>query len=52
MQEFAVLEEQLNGVERYAMKYIEAESFEKTEQQLREAEVGYCCYLVITKNMN
>ncbi len=39
LKEFAHLEEQLNGVERYAMKFLEAENAEFAAQQLRIAEV-------------
>lgn len=39
MGEFARLEEQLSGVERYAMKFLEAENAEFAAQQLRVAEV-------------
>ena len=38
--EFASLEEQLSGVERYAMKFIETENADIAEQQLRQAEVN------------
>jgi len=39
MAEFARIEEQLNGVERYAMKYLEEENAEFAAAQLRLAEV-------------
>ena len=39
MLEFAQIEEQLSGVERYAMRILEAESAEFTAQRLRQAEV-------------
>ena len=38
--EFAQLEGQLSKIERYAMRLLELESFDKVEQQLREAEVS------------
>lgn len=44
--EFASLEEQLSGVERYAMKFIETENADIAEQQLRQAEVNLTLYYV------
>ena len=38
--EFARIEEQLNGVERYAMNFLEAENAEFAAEQLRIAEVS------------
>ena len=39
VQEFSQLEDQLSGVERYAMKFLEAENAEKADERLRQAEV-------------
>ena len=38
--EFARIEDQLNGVERYAMRFLEAENAEFAAEQLRIAEVS------------
>ena len=39
VQELSQLEEQLSGVERYAMKFLEAENAEIADERLRQAEV-------------
>ena len=45
--EFARIEDQLSGVERYAMRFLEAENAEFAAEQLRIAEVNKnthgCC---------
>ena len=42
MSEIAAIEEQLNGVEKYAMYFLEEETAEYAAEQLRLAEVsGY-----------
>ena len=38
--EFALLQEQLSGVEQYAMRYLELERADITSEELRIAEVG------------
>lgn len=38
--EFAQLQEQLSGVEQYAVRYLEAERAHITSQELQMAEVG------------
>ena len=52
MSEFAVIEEQLNGIEKYAMYFLEEENAEYAAEQLRLAEVcQYMYYLcVLTRN--
>ena len=42
------LDDKLSSIERYVMRFIEAECAEKSEQQLREAEVSL--HVVITSN--
>ena len=39
MSEFAIIEEQLNAVEKYAMYFLEEETAEVATEQLRLAEV-------------
>ena len=39
MSEFASIEEQLNGIEKYAMYFLEEETAELAAEQLRLAEV-------------
>lgn len=45
MAEVAAIEEQLNGVEKYAMYFMEQENAEVAAEQLRRAEV-WICYVV------
>ena len=40
MSEIAAIEEQLNGVEKYAMYFLEEETADYAAEQLRLAEVG------------
>ena len=44
VQEFAQLEEQLSGVERYAMKFLEVENADVAAERLRQAEVSFTVY--------
>lgn len=44
MSEIAAIEEQLNGVEKYAMYFLEEETAEYAAEQLRLAEV--CGYIM------
>ena len=37
--EFTALEEQLSGIEKYMMRFLEAENAEETARQLLQAEV-------------
>ncbi len=46
MSEFATIEEQLNGIEKYAMYFLEEETAEFAAEQLRVAEV--CIYFLRT----
>ena len=39
--EFSRIEEQLSGVERYAMNYLEEQNADFAAEQLRIAEVGH-----------
>ena len=44
MSEFATIEEQLNGVEKYAVYFLEEETADFTAEQLRVAEVRMYMY--------
>lgn len=50
LNEFAVIEVQLSGVERYAMRYLEEENAEFTAEQLKIAEVSseIVCLVIIS----
>ena len=41
LNEFAVIEDQLSGVERYAMRYLEEKNAKVTAEQLKIAEVVF-----------
>lgn len=50
MSEFASIEEQLNGVEKYAMYFLEEETSELAAEQLRLAEVLHVHMQYTTKD--
>ena len=46
LHKFSVLEEQLSGIERYVMRFLEAENSEIAALQLRQAEVRKIKYMI------
>lgn len=44
--EFAAIDDQLNGVERYAMRYLEEENAGAAAEQLKQAEVLLVCFML------
>ena len=46
LRKFSVLEEQLSGIERYVMRFLEAENSEIAALQLRQAEVRKIKYMI------